>query len=192
MKLIIVLAAIALAQADKLDNVYLPPNAHSGSSGGYPSGGFRGGAQRSGSASSGSSADKTATILRQDFTLEGGSYSYAYDTSNGIHGEEKGVATNGVQAQGGFSYTGDDGKTYAIWYTADENGFRPVGDHLPTPPPIPKEILKALEQNARDEAAGKKDDGSYSGGSQHSGYNNNAQSHSRGANVQKSYLPPSA
>jgi hypothetical protein len=35
----------------------------------------------------------------------------------------------------------------------------PQGDHLPTPPPIPEEILKALEQNARDEAAGIFDDG---------------------------------
>lgn len=44
-------------------------------------------------------------------------------------------------------------------YTADQNGFVPVGDHLPTPPPVPEEILKALEQNARDEAAGIYDDG---------------------------------
>lgn len=35
------------------------------------------------------------------------------------------------------------------------------GDHIPTAPPVPEEILKALEQNARDEAAGIFDDGMF-------------------------------
>lgn len=64
------------------------------------------------------------------------------------------MATNGVQAQGGYSYTGDDGQFYKITYTADENGYVPQGDHLPTPPPIPEEILKSLEENARAAASG--------------------------------------
>lgn len=49
---------------------------------------------------------------------------------------------------GSFSYIGDDGQTYSISYTADENGYHPVGDHLPTPPPIPEAILKSLELTA--------------------------------------------
>ncbi|KAF9410355.1 hypothetical protein HW555_010534 [Spodoptera exigua] len=35
------------------------------------------------------------------------------------------------------------------------------GQHLPTPPPVPEEILKSLELNAKDEAAGIFDDGKY-------------------------------
>lgn len=51
----------------------------------------------------------------------------------------------GEVSQGSFSYTGDDGQNYAITYTADENGYRPQGAHLPQAPPIPDAILKSLE-----------------------------------------------
>ncbi|KAJ8717625.1 hypothetical protein PYW07_005555 [Mythimna separata] len=207
MKLFIVLAAVTLAQAAKLERTYLPPNAQdsAGSSfletprqsngfkdqtGAYSSNGF---SSQNSFAQNGAysgfegrperaqaALERNAAILRQDNSNDGETYAYAYETENGIYGEENGVATNGVQAQGGYSYTGDDGKVYSVRYTADENGFQPQGDHLPTAPPVPEEILKALEQNARDEAAGIFDDGSYSEGkydsnAQQQYYNNNAQ-----------------
>ncbi|CAH0695649.1 unnamed protein product [Spodoptera exigua] len=202
MKLFIILAAVALAQAAKLDRTYLPPNADASDGSAFlqtprQSHGFQG---QTGAFSSNSNAqsgaysgfearpveraqaafERNAAILRQDNSNDGESYAYAYETENGISAEENGVATNGVQAQGGYSYTGDDGKVYSVRYTADENGFQPQGDHLPTPHPIPEEILKALEQNARDEAAGIFDDGSYneakySRDSQQTYYDNNAQ-----------------
>ncbi|CAG7731187.1 unnamed protein product, partial [Allacma fusca] len=37
-----------------------------------------------------------------------------------------------------------DGTRINLQYTADENGFHPVGDHLPTPPPTPEAILESL------------------------------------------------
>lgn len=37
-----------------------------------------------------------------------------------------------------------DGNDFSISYTADENGYRPEGAHLPTPPPIPPAIARAL------------------------------------------------
>ena len=86
-------------------------------------------------------------------------FNYAFETENGIKMSENGISRNGIQAQGGYSYTGDDGKVYSVVYTADKNGYRPTGNHLPTPPPIPAEILESLKQNARDEAAGLVDDG---------------------------------
>ncbi|XP_045777827.1 collagen alpha-2(I) chain-like [Maniola jurtina] len=99
-------------------------------------------------------ADRNAEILKYVNENNGESYLYSYETSNGISAEESGVATNGVKAQGGFSYTGDDGQAYSLTYTADENGFQPQGEHLPTPHPIPEEILKSIEDNARAAAAG--------------------------------------
>lgn len=83
-------------------------------------------------------------------------------------------------AQGSFSYTGPDGIPITLNYIADENGklltqfsynlywikinslppgFRAEGAHLPTPPPIPPEIQRALELIAAQGDDG--DDGQY-------------------------------
>lgn len=77
---------------------------------------------------------------------------YSYETGNNIIAEETGFIKNiGVKdqealvQQGSFSYTAPDGTLISTSYTADEGGFRVEGSHLPTPPPIPEEIRKALE-----------------------------------------------
>lgn len=80
---------------------------------------------------------------------------YEYETGNGIKAEEMGYLKNaGVEgaeaqtAEGSFSYTSPEGQEISLTYIADENGFQPQGDHLPTPPPIPIEIQEALDKLA--------------------------------------------
>ncbi|CAK1604183.1 unnamed protein product [Parnassius mnemosyne] len=99
--------------------------------------------------------DKVIAILKQDFDQQpDGSYVYSYETENGIKAEETGTlkkatgpdTSDVIIAQGGFSYTAPDGTVINLNYIADdENGFKPQGDHLPTPPPIPPAIQKALD-----------------------------------------------
>lgn len=72
-----------------------------------------------------------------------GSYTFEYGTSNGIDFSETGVGSS--YATGSYSYTSPEGETIQLKYTADENGYQPQGDHLPTPPPIPDYILRSLE-----------------------------------------------
>ncbi|KAL3283233.1 hypothetical protein HHI36_006381 [Cryptolaemus montrouzieri] len=84
-----------------------------------------------------------------------GSYRFSFETANGIAQEEQGslkqIANSpepSNQVQGQVRYTADDGSQIVLSYIADENGFQPQGDHLPTSPPIPEAILRALEYNA--------------------------------------------
>ncbi|XP_045502114.1 serine-rich adhesin for platelets-like isoform X2 [Colias croceus] len=107
------------------------------------------------------SSDSLARTVKEESDLGVDMFNYGYETSNGISASETGVATNGVEATGQYSFTGDDGQVYTVMYTADKGGYQAVGAHLPTPPPVPEAIMKALEQNAKDEAAGIIDDGSY-------------------------------
>lgn len=73
-----------------------------------------------------------------------GSYTYSFDTSNGIISQETGVG--GIVAQGATTWISKEGIPLSIEYIADStNGFKPSGYHLPTPPPIPAHIQRALE-----------------------------------------------
>lgn len=87
--------------------------------------------------------DKNAEVRSLENSVSGdGSYHYSFDISNGISGQQTG---NGDSATGQSSHISPEGQTIVLKYTADENGFHPEGDHLPTPHPIPAYILKSLE-----------------------------------------------
>ncbi|CAG5015068.1 unnamed protein product [Parnassius apollo] len=167
MKYLIVLTVATIASAARLDKVYLPANSASSSgfnaglqtpltSGSRPAQSYSGSAQNYNSASaqsfSSASASSQAEILRYENEINEEGYHYAYETSDGIKAEQNGRVIPGagpeegsLQVSGSYSYVGDDGQTYTITYTADENGYQASGDHLPTPPPIPEEILRSLQ-----------------------------------------------
>ncbi|XP_077303003.1 endocuticle structural glycoprotein ABD-4-like [Arctopsyche grandis] len=100
-------------------------------------------------------SDEPIAIVKQESNIEpDGGYQYSYETANGIKGDETGTlkkssdpqGTDVIVAQGSYSYTAPDGTVISVNYVAnDEQGFVPQGDHLPTPPPIPPAIQKALE-----------------------------------------------
>ncbi|XP_057666746.1 pupal cuticle protein 20-like [Diorhabda carinulata] len=169
---------VGICSAARLDNTYLPPGAKGagggpglstpfgpGTGGAGPGGG---GARPGGSGyrpgggggSGGGGGGEPIPIISYENVNNGdGSYKWSYETGNGIKAQEEGElkpgGEEGIQsAVGSYSYTAPDGTEIKLEYTADENGFVPVGDHLPTPPPIPPEIQKALDQIAAEEAAG--------------------------------------
>uniref|UniRef100_A0A2A4J6L1 Uncharacterized protein n=1 Tax=Heliothis virescens TaxID=7102 RepID=A0A2A4J6L1_HELVI len=119
-------------------------------------------------------ATDTHPILRYENVNNGdGTYKNNYETGNGISAHESGAPRApgpqglAVTAEGGFSYRAPDGQQVSLTYTADENGFHPVGSHIPTPPPIPEAILRSIEFNRQHPSSG---DGSYNGRYNH-GYN---------------------
>jgi hypothetical protein len=92
-----------------------------------------------------------------------GTYRYSYQTGDGITAEEQGeqrpvpdengVVEPGTVNRGSFSYTSPEGQLITVTYIADENGFQPTGDHLPTPPPVPLAIQRSLNLIRRVNAA---------------------------------------
>lgn len=65
------------------------------------------------------------------------------------------------EVQGSYSYTSPEGEQITVQYIANENGFQPVGSHIPTPPPVPEAILRSIKFNEEQQARGIIDDGSY-------------------------------
>ncbi|XP_072949053.1 cuticle protein CP14.6-like [Epargyreus clarus] len=98
--------------------------------------------------------EKSASIVAQDADVFPDQYQYRYETSNGITGQERGSLKNvgteneSIVAEGFNSYISPEGVNIKTEYIADENGYQPRGDHLPTPPPaepIPEYIVRAIE-----------------------------------------------
>ncbi|XP_053696155.1 cuticle protein CP14.6-like [Sabethes cyaneus] len=102
----------------------------------------------------GRTADADTPIVSQTSDIQpDGSFSYAFETGNGIKVEDQGTIKRvrvpktdetgrqlgeeevpvSVQT-GSFQYTAPDGQIYTLRYIADENGFQPQGDHLPVAP----------------------------------------------------------
>lgn len=91
--------------------------------------------------------DKKAVIKTFERSSDiDGNYQYQYESSNGISSNEGGVA--GQIVQGSTTWIAKNGEPLAISFVADENGYRPTGFHLPTPPPIPPAIQRALDHLA--------------------------------------------
>jgi Insect cuticle protein len=89
--------------------------------------------------------------MRKNYKMN---FTCSYETANGIKAQETGTlkkatgpdTSDVIIADGSYSYTAPDGTLISLTYKADdEGGFQPVGDHLPTPPPIPPAIQKALD-----------------------------------------------
>ncbi|XP_050360378.1 larval cuticle protein LCP-17-like [Nymphalis io] len=97
--------------------------------------------------------ESQATILKQELDVgKLGEYQWSYETENGIAAREQGALKDvpGAEvpaqvAQGEARWTAPDGQVVAFQYTADENGYNAQGPFIPTPHPIPAEILRSIE-----------------------------------------------
>ncbi|CAK9834239.1 Larval cuticle protein LCP-17 [Anthophora retusa] len=90
-----------------------------------------------------------AVVKQSQDIAPDGSYSFSYETENGIYHAESGSlgATDARSepatiVQGQYQYQAPDGTPISVSYVADHNGFQPQGEHIP---PISPLIQRALE-----------------------------------------------
>ena len=91
---------------------------------------------------------KTIAILEEENVHPGdGTYSSSFSTENGIYRSEQGApvpgygkdaygeSQDGYRQEGSWSYTNGYDEEVKLTFTADENGYQPSSDVLPTPVP---------------------------------------------------------
>ncbi|KAM7344116.1 larval cuticle protein 2-like, partial [Cochliomyia hominivorax] len=83
------------------------------------------------------------TNLKSDVRADG--FDSVLDTSNHIHEAASGDEHGNIH--GDFEWISPEGEHIKVSYVADEHGYQPVGDVVPTPHPIPEAILKSIAYN---------------------------------------------
>ncbi|XP_017836581.1 cuticular protein 47Eg [Drosophila busckii] len=92
-------------------------------------------------------ANEDAGVLRNEAEVNVNNFKYALELDNSVkveqHGEQDGDAW---RVAGSHSWTSPEGEGVSIQYVADENGYQVLSANppLPTPPPIPEAIQRAL------------------------------------------------
>ncbi|GAB0096414.1 pupal cuticle protein Edg-78E [Sergentomyia squamirostris] len=79
-------------------------------------------------------------ILKQTQEINEGQYKYSYETDNGIAVQEIGEA--GKFSAGNGQWVADDGTHVFYEFTADKDGYRVRGSHVPQ---IPDYIQRSLD-----------------------------------------------
>lgn len=80
-------------------------------------------------------------LLKNDVRADG--FDYQLAITNHIKAEASGDKHGNMH--GSFDWVDPKGVHVRVSYVADEHGYQPSSDLLPTPPPTPEAILKALE-----------------------------------------------
>uniref|UniRef100_A0A1I8PH96 Uncharacterized protein n=1 Tax=Stomoxys calcitrans TaxID=35570 RepID=A0A1I8PH96_STOCA len=89
--------------------------------------------------------NENAEIVKLQSDVQAEGYSFLAELSDGSTRQEEGKLKDvgseypAISVQGSYSWKDPaDGKVYKVNYVADENGYRPTGDHLPPLPAAPK------------------------------------------------------
>ncbi|XP_064084283.1 cuticle protein AM1199-like [Macrobrachium nipponense] len=97
------------------------------------------------------------SILRDERVDQGdGNFNYNFELSDGTAIGAEGTPNDAgsVNIEGSYRFTLPDGAVVEITYVADEAGFRPVGDVIPTPHPLPAHAIEQIRFAEEQRAAG--------------------------------------
>ncbi|XP_047478881.1 cuticle protein AMP1A-like [Penaeus chinensis] len=101
--------------------------------------------------------EREVVLLRDDrIANEDGSFSYALEADNGINTAVEGAVGSAGQINqaGSYTLTLEDGTQAVVTFVANENGFQPQSNILPTPHPLPAHVYELLEIAERQRAEG--------------------------------------
>ncbi|XP_063598403.1 cuticle protein AMP1A-like [Penaeus indicus] len=101
--------------------------------------------------------EREVVLLRDDrIANEDGTFSYALEADNGINTAVEGVVGSAGQINqaGSYTLTLEDGTQAVVTFVANENGFQPQSNILPTPHPLPAHVFELLEIAERQRAEG--------------------------------------
>lgn len=87
-------------------------------------------------------ADDHAEVKEMVSDVRADGFDYALETSNSINEKASGDAEGNIH--GFYEYVSPEGEHVRVDYVADQYGYHPKGDVLPTPPPIPQGIINGI------------------------------------------------